>query len=130
MMDTMAQSQLSVAHMPRKPKPPPVCNMLIEGLSTLAQEGEAQRLEDLKSQLTFEDDIAGGTVHSVAPQIAQRIIHHAKVIEDYAMRRKALHIENRNEINAMNARRDEVAEAIVLKQFTPQPPAKPFKRRF
>jgi hypothetical protein len=111
--------------MPRKPKPP-LDNMTIEGLSELE---DKQTVEVLRSKVTFTDDFTG-EVKQVKPEIAERMLERAKVIEDYAIRRKALHIQSREAWEAVDAHRRELTEAIVLKRLTPQPPAKPFKRRF
>jgi len=114
--------------MPRKPKPPNHA-LLIEGLSIIQNAREDVR--ELRAKLTFVDDLGGeNTVHEIKPEIAQRIVQRANMIEDYAERMKAHRIAYAQGLEADAERKRKVAEAIVDKQFKPQPPTKPFRRRF
>lgn len=114
--------------MPRKPGPPPVYDMQIEGLSPICIEHEVT-----KQSATFVDDFTG-EVREVAPKLAQRIEHRAKVIEDHREWLRATRAATARAIDERNKRQRELTEATVRRMLNPPkhnpPEHKLFKRRF
>lgn len=105
--------------MPRKPKPPPVFDMRIEGLSEPGK---------LKPEDTmFEDDLEPGKMHSLAPQIIERKVNARERLITQAQwenEQRAAHIRKGEELNKQSAK----AAMDALRRMIDPPP--PFKRRF
>jgi hypothetical protein len=105
--------------MPRKPKLPPP--MRIEGLS----EPGKLRAEDIM----FEDDLAPGEMHSMAPEVIERKVNAREAMIDKAKRDRAHREKFIHDTLEMNARGAKLAKDLIERMIDP-PPHKPFRRRF
>lgn len=92
--------------MPRKPKPP-IYDLYVQGLSTGEQPEQAEHVE--------YDDFNGKPIKVIAPSVKPK--RTARVIEDYALRSKALRIEAEAKAKALTERR----HAIALKSLIGKP---------